>query len=276
MNSPMILHYLITNIITGKHYSGQTKQTLKERFRYHLRSDSGCIKLVNSMNKHGRENFRIEFLMVTNTQDVADYWERFFIDRYDCINNGYNLSPGGLVFYPTEATKEKLRQANLGKKGTPEKSAKCSIASKKRGKVDYTPEVRKRMSDAQKGKKASVETRAKQSKVHLGSKRTTEQNEAQSKRMREGLLHRTPEAMAEIRESKLSIEELCDIWKVSLVTIKRIKREGRDPSETGYKKYIYRTPEAIADIQSSKSSTQELAAKYGATTVTINKIKRGL
>lgn len=90
------LIYKLTNAINGKVYIGQTWQTLEERwhngFGYH-----GCKHLDAAIKKYGKENFAYTVLTVASTQEVVDYWEQYFIERYNSTNQkiGYNMTNGG-------------------------------------------------------------------------------------------------------------------------------------------------------------------------------------
>jgi len=296
LTTPMIFIYKVINEINGAPYVGQTRQILKERFDQHLKPSNHCIKLRNAMNKYGRENFSIHFIMVVNTQEVACYWERFFITKLDSIKNGYNISPGGLVFYHTEETKEKLRIANTGKVHSDETKEKCRQATLLlRGSVDYTPELRKKFSDVQKGKKQPEETKQKRSQALTGQKRSEQQRQNLINGARKKLAHRTPEATLDILTSPLSPKELGKKYGCGADTISKIRREARPPEQRqGHafrpattaetRKRIsdskkagrkHRTPEAVADIMSSKLPAKELAAKYECNIDAIRRVRNG-
>ena len=82
-------------MINGKMYVGQTWKTVSERFKKHQYSSNNCVKLKKALAKYDQENFRVELLTVCSTQEVADYLECFFIEKYDTVNNGYNINEGG-------------------------------------------------------------------------------------------------------------------------------------------------------------------------------------
>lgn len=52
--------YLITNLINGKKYVGQTIQSIKRRWDFHVCGASRCIALNSAIKKYGKENFKIE------------------------------------------------------------------------------------------------------------------------------------------------------------------------------------------------------------------------
>jgi group I intron endonuclease len=92
----MFLIYKITNATNGKVYIGQTTKPLQERFVKHCNSKS-CKHLRNAIDKYGKDNFTIELLTVCGMQETTDYWERYFIKRYQSNNRkiGYNIRGGG-------------------------------------------------------------------------------------------------------------------------------------------------------------------------------------
>ena len=126
--------YKISNTINNKLYIGQTWFTKNVRFTQHKR-DKLCIKLAHAFNKYGKENFNVEFITVAGTQECADYWELFFIKKYDTIKNGYNIKMGGSTGKHSEVSNHKNRLAHLGKKHTQISKDKVSksLMGNKRG-----------------------------------------------------------------------------------------------------------------------------------------------
>lgn len=82
--------YKTTNLITGKIYIGQHSKNLNNYL------GSG-VKLLNSINVHGRENFEREILHDNITsQKALDALEKHYIKKYDSCNPaiGYNILAG--------------------------------------------------------------------------------------------------------------------------------------------------------------------------------------
>lgn len=89
--------YLITNIITGEQYVGQTRRSFSERINQHIRAAAdGKIKyaLYSAMRKYGIENFKWEVIEEPNVDDL-NIREKFWIAYYDTYKNGYNETTGG-------------------------------------------------------------------------------------------------------------------------------------------------------------------------------------
>ncbi|MDO9333711.1 MAG: NUMOD3 domain-containing DNA-binding protein [Dehalococcoidales bacterium] len=146
--------YKVVNIVNDVLYIGSTTQPLSVRMASHRsdakrRSHSGA--LYPAMNKIGIEHFRI-----------------FLIEKFPCLNRmelearEYEIMNGmksdGVQLYNlfinghSEESKQKVRDANLGRVHTEETRAKIGIASL--GRV-HTEESRAKMSKA-KNKRGSV------------------------------------------------------------------------------------------------------------------------
>ena len=132
---------------------------------------SGCL-IKNSIKKYGLENFLKEILAITETKENADILEKVFIKLYrDEGKAEYNLSDGGTGGNLGETWKGLVKQSMAGV---------------------YTDEIRKKMSDAHKGKvawnkgrKATFDEIEKNRLSHIGKKRSKECCEKHSKIMKE-------------------------------------------------------------------------------------------
>ena len=88
--------YMIKNIINNKVYIGSTIK-LKKRIIVHFNllknKKHTSIKLQRSWNKHGEESFR--FYIIEENIDIKFLIEReqFYIDTYNSVKNGFNLTP---------------------------------------------------------------------------------------------------------------------------------------------------------------------------------------
>lgn len=102
--------YLITNKTTKKQYVGQTRTHAlnhgkyrkfgsHKRWQAHVSEAFGNYKnqsryLNNAIRKYGADDFNVE-IIYTCTIYEANYYEIFYIKKYDTFNNGYNLTEGG-------------------------------------------------------------------------------------------------------------------------------------------------------------------------------------
>lgn len=157
--------YVHTNKINGKKYVGITSKKPQKRWN----NGKGYERqyFYNAIVKYGWENFDHEILKTGLTQEEADYWERYYIQKFDsCLgHNGYNAAIGGY---------------DAGMTG-----------------LHHSEEAKKKMSEARRGKPLSKEHREKLSKVRKGRK-LSEQNKIGIGNARRGKRH-TEETKARIR-----------------------------------------------------------------------------
>jgi group I intron endonuclease len=120
-------------IITGKKYIGKTlyERRRKEDHKYNVKKGT-YTKFYNAVRKYGWENFIYGIVEIENQNLLAEK-EIHYINYYDTYVNGYNLTIGGegkSGWKATEQTKEKMRQANLGKRHTKESKEKIRQSKK--------------------------------------------------------------------------------------------------------------------------------------------------
>lgn len=144
--------YRILNTLNDKCYIGQTSGSIFHRFSQHkCPKTKDSIKLHNAFNKYGRDNFIIELLITSDTEASSDDYEIFFIQKYDSINNGYNISTGGVNGgtmrgrLHTEDSKKKMSEVKIGK------------PSNKKGKP-ISDNTKNKISLSKTGKRVSVDT----------------------------------------------------------------------------------------------------------------------
>jgi len=157
--------YLITNLINGKRYIGQTNRPLARRWSQHC-SSSGCCALSSAIRKYGKENFSMEILFDVPTRELADEFEKAYIERYHTmVPNGYNLKTGGDVPVYSEESRRKMSASGKGRissrKGVVlSEETKRKISESKTGVKQPEWAVRKRVL-SQTGGKRSEETKEK-------------------------------------------------------------------------------------------------------------------
>jgi group I intron endonuclease len=140
--------YVITNVINGKQYVGQSIY-VKER---KTASHAGCPALYNAIKKYGKENFEqeiVEYCELNNLGIRENYW----IEKLNTlIPNGYNICPGGdsplIGYHHREDSKIKMRNAKLGTHPSQETKKLWSKQRSGKGNSNYG----KPMSSAQKEK----------------------------------------------------------------------------------------------------------------------------
>lgn len=82
--------YLITNLINGKQYIGQTVRTIKKRFDGHISKKNPVIS--KAIKKYGRKNFEIEEIDIAYNQKELNLIEGVYIAWFKTLApNGYNI-----------------------------------------------------------------------------------------------------------------------------------------------------------------------------------------
>lgn len=158
---------------SGRCYVGSAK-CLRSRSASHIRDlEAGKHsnqKLQRAWEKYGAA-LQIEVLEFVQDPTGLVSAEQRWIDRLDCVRNGYNIAPTAgsmLGFKQDRATVERLAAMQRGRKAKPGVGDKISAAL--RG-VPKSEEHRTNAGFAQRGKIVSAETRAKQSAARRGKRR---------------------------------------------------------------------------------------------------------
>ena len=127
----MYIVYKRTNNINGKMYIGQTEQTLEGRWA-NGKGYRGSVKFYAAIQKYGAENFSHEILKENLTKEEADYWEVYYIEKFDTIKNGYNLKAGGTHCIYSEESKQKMSKnhADVSGEKNPMYGKKHSLESR--------------------------------------------------------------------------------------------------------------------------------------------------
>lgn len=132
--------YIITNLINGKKYVGQTIQTVEKRFKQHKVDKRSGRHLHLSINSYGVNNFQVEEFMSCFDQSSLDFYETLAINTFNTMTpSGYNLCKGGANKGEiSESTREKMSLAKKGKPQTTKRfwneESKLAISKKRGGK----------------------------------------------------------------------------------------------------------------------------------------------
>lgn len=159
--------YRITNNINGKNYIGQHKYK-KLNDEY---TGSG-IHIKRAIKKYGKENFTKEILYsrILN-KETADSMEIFAIKKERALGKAeYNIANGGQGGDLGPNVRRKISEAKKGKKRKPlseEHKRKISEANKGKKRKPFSEETRRKMSEAKKG--MSEETKRKISEAKKGN-----------------------------------------------------------------------------------------------------------
>lgn len=84
--------YQIRNKINGKCYIGQSVNPQKRFLEHTRKSSNSNLKITRSVQKYGRENFELNILYYGEDYNEK---ERYYIQFFDSIKNGYNIAQGG-------------------------------------------------------------------------------------------------------------------------------------------------------------------------------------
>ena len=250
--------YKIENLINHRVYIGQSV-AIKSRLNHHLNmlqtNKHFCPHLQRSWNKYGKDNFSFEILETCSKEELdnkEEYWLNFY-GGYES-NATYNQRGAGQKTHNiTEETKEKLRQANLGKKYSKEtvrkraekikghpfwgrkwtEEEKKKFSEKKKGKINdgarnfdrSNPVYRQNLSNALKGKKKSKEHAKHISEGRKGIVFSEEQKKKIS-------LHRRGIASTPKGSKKLEKDGVIKIVRPE--EIEKFKQEGWTENHTFY------------------------------------------
>lgn len=123
--------YKIVNDVNGKIYIGQSIN-INARWKDHVnslrRGVSRCTLLQRAWNKYGEEHFYFEILELCS-EDMLDAVEIKYINLYNScnVNVGYNIESGGnQQKHLADETKRKIGDANRGRRHSDESKKKMS------------------------------------------------------------------------------------------------------------------------------------------------------
>lgn len=90
--------YKIINSDNDKVYIGQTSEKLEDRFKRHIgyQAKSYTTKIHRAIRKYGKDKFSITEIDRAITQEELDMKEKYWIEHYNSVEDGYNISEGGL------------------------------------------------------------------------------------------------------------------------------------------------------------------------------------
>lgn len=146
------LIYMHTCNISHKSYIGQTTKTMEKRWSEHLNNTKKNTKLSKAINKYGKYCWTHCVLSYANNKSDLDDLEKFFIEKYNTIKNGYNTRKGGHYAYITPEGRKKMSDKRKGCVGHPHtEESKLKIKLANTGKR-FTEEHKKSLSLAKKGK----------------------------------------------------------------------------------------------------------------------------
>ena len=209
--------YQHKNKINGKIYIGITMQKPEQRWR-HGEGYKSSPHFYAAIQKYGWDNFEHNILFQNLTKENACQKEQELIIKFNSINReyGYNSTSGGDVFIMNDETKQKISQAMMGNKnglGHP-----CS------------EEKKKKISEAQKGKKLTEEHKQKLSEA--AKTRHTPCSEQAKENIRK-TSHKKPVYCEELNKIFESVQECSRQLGIPATNISKLCK-GRGKTLKGY------------------------------------------
>lgn len=209
--------YQHRNKINGKIYIGITMQTPEQRWR-HGEGYKSSPHFYAAIQKYGWDNFEHNILFQNLTKEEACKKEQELIAKYNSMNReyGYNSTSGGDIFVMNEETKQKISQSLMGNKnglGHP-----CS------------EEKKKKISEAQKGRRLTEEHKQKLSEA--AKKRHTPCSEQAKENIRKAS-HKKPVYCEELNKVFESVQECSRQLGIPATNISKLCN-GRGKTLKGY------------------------------------------
>lgn len=122
--------YVITNLLNGKQYVGQTHHTIQKRWKRHCwECTNSNMPITQAIKKYGKENFKIELLEECVSQEDMNDREIYWAKHLNTFSpNGYNLKAGKANGIVSDEVRIKIGEANRGKKRSVETIRRLSVS----------------------------------------------------------------------------------------------------------------------------------------------------
>lgn len=164
--------YKITNKVNQKIYVGQTTSTDPLlRWKNHLRfaDNRPKLRIQFAIRKYGKDNFTFEVIDTATTLEELNAKEAYWVEKLKCIENRYNLKPGGQV-NPMHINSIKLHHDDVMRSDAVRK--KEALATHLRMQRGIPESTRRKLSIASKGNKRNLGKKRKPSAILLTVKKT--------------------------------------------------------------------------------------------------------
>ncbi|AGE49907.1 GIY-YIG catalytic domain-containing endonuclease [Paramecium bursaria Chlorella virus Can18-4] len=142
---------------SDKSYIGQTIRPIEERLKEHQYASSNCVAVSRAIQKYGWENVKIDWYECPD--EDLNFDEELLVEEMGTLApGGYNLREGGgATGKPSEESKQKISEALSGEKAywygkTLSDEHKKKLSDANLGKK-HTEESKQKMSDAKSGEK---------------------------------------------------------------------------------------------------------------------------
>lgn len=164
--------YVITNLVNGKYYVGQTTSTLRARWTQHVsdaKNREGHMYFHRAIRKYGSDAFAVEAVASADSADALNALECSWVIATASYRpeTGYNRTYGGDNGV-TQEVRERIRQTLTGRKLSPEHRASIRLATRGKSHAALSVESRAKISASLTGKVRTEESRARQSASSKG------------------------------------------------------------------------------------------------------------
>lgn len=109
--------YVIENIVNGKKYVGQSSNIHLRWVKHRNDLANGThhnYKLQADWEKYGGDAFVFKVLDCTANRAHLDVLEKMYVEKFDSVKNGYNLTYGGINCKVASEVKEKMSASHKG------------------------------------------------------------------------------------------------------------------------------------------------------------------
>ena len=212
--------YCHTNKINGKKYVGITSRSVKSRWRKNGKGYSDKRYFGKAIRKYGWDNFTHEIIAENLTESEAKSLEVLYIGMWNTKDRkyGYNLTDGGdgtLGVKISDKERERRRLAMIGNQNT----------------KGYVPseETREKLRNANTGKRHNDEARIKMHNAQLGNKKWLgkKHKDISKKLISENNPNRKSIKCLETKEVFYSIKEASKHFSISESAISTAIKENR-------------------------------------------------
>lgn len=183
-SKPYGVIYCITNTVNGKCYVGQTTMDMERRWRCHCKSRSSKTRIWYAIEKHGRDAFHIEVIALAASKQELNALEVQHIAARNSVDAsvGYNVAPGGGGSGPRTLESVQRGASQIrGRKMSEEQVEKMAATKRGRPRTASEQAVLDMMKELRTGQKHTAESRKKMSEANTGRKRPTVTDETRAK-----------------------------------------------------------------------------------------------
>ena len=201
--------YTFKNLLNDKVYVGQTNNPQKRKHEHLFEARNGADKLLYyAIRKYGEENFLFE--VIEDCEDgQANEREVFWISHFNSFEDGYNMTTGGDHFSHSEETKHKIGDAFRGRPLSEEHKQKLREANKGKKPPPHSPETLQKMSESMRGKNTGPKSEEHRRKLSEARKqwKLTEEQKANIKANKKPISDETRQKLSDAGRGRVVSEE---------------------------------------------------------------------